>query len=134
MLSPASVNFPLHMNFNLKQLPDRTAKPRKTGLTMVMDKGLSLNGARDMIENAGSLTDLVKLGFGTAVITGKLREKLDLYRMAGIPTYFGGTLLEAFIVRGQFDDYLKILDEYQMKFCEVSDGCLEMDHDEKCRY
>ena len=28
------------MNFNLSNIPDRNQKPRTSGLTMVMDKGL----------------------------------------------------------------------------------------------
>jgi phosphosulfolactate synthase len=51
-----------------------------------------------------------------------------------VPVYFGGTLFEAFIVRDQFDDYRKILDKYEMEFCEVSDGSIELDHEKKCEY
>jgi len=90
------------MNFNLSQMPDRLAKPRKEGITMVMDKGLTLEEAKNFIENAVPHVDIVKLGFGTAYVTPKLREKIDLYQSAGIPVYFGGTLMEAFLIRNQF--------------------------------
>jgi phosphosulfolactate synthase len=122
------------MNYQLNNLPERTAKPRNSGITMVMDKGLSLRQAEDFIEVAGAHTDIVKLGWATSFVTPNLDKKLDLYREAGIPVYFGGTLFEAFIVRGQFDDYCRILDKYKMEYAEVSDGSIEIEHDIKCEY
>lgn len=122
------------MNIKLTQLPERTAKPRQNGLTMVMDKGLSVREAEDFLSTSAEHTDVVKLGWATSYFFPQLREKLDIYRQAGIPTYFGGTLFEAFIIRGQFEDYLRLLDEYSMEYVEVSDGSIEIPHDEKCAY
>lgn len=122
------------MNYKLNNIPDRTVKPRQNGLTMVMDKGLSLRQVEDFIEVAGAYTDIVKLGWTTSFITPKLKEKLKIYRDAGIPVYFGGTLFEAFIVRNQFDDYRRVLEEFDMRFAEVSDGSIEIDHGKKCEY
>ena len=102
------------MNYPLLNVPERPAKPRQKGLTMVMDKGLSLRQVEDFIEVAGVHTDIVKLGWATSHVTPNLKEKLALYRSAGIPTYFGGTLFEAFIIRDQFSDYQRILDQYGM--------------------
>ncbi|MFY0689770.1 MAG: phosphosulfolactate synthase [Cyclobacteriaceae bacterium] len=122
------------MNYHLNNLPERTTKPRNTGFTMVMDKGLSLRQVEDLIETSESLIDIVKLGWATSFVTGKLAEKIELYREAGIPVYLGGTLFEAFIVRDQLDDYRKVLDKYKLEYCEVSDGSIEMSHDVKCEY
>lgn len=122
------------MNYQMNNLPQRTTKPRSNGMTMVMDKGLSLRQAEDFIEVAGEHTDIVKLGWATSFVTPKLQEKLDIYRSAGIPVYFGGTLFEAFIVRDQFDDYRRLLDKYQLEHAEVSDGSIEIPHDIKCNY
>lgn len=122
------------MNFNLPYIPDRTSKPRQKGLTMVMDKGLSIREAEDLIEMSGAHLDIVKLGFGTAYATPKLKEKLKVYKDAGIPVYFGGTLLEAYIIRNRFDEYRKVLDEYDLQHAEVSDGSIELEHDTKCEY
>jgi phosphosulfolactate synthase len=122
------------MNYFLKEIPERTAKPRQVGLTMAMDKGMSTREAEDFLSVAGDYTDLIKLGWGTSFVTPNLKEKILLYQKAGIPVYFGGTLFEAFVIRGQFDDYRKLLDTYKMKFVEVSDGSLEMEHDVKCEY
>jgi phosphosulfolactate synthase len=122
------------MNYQINDLPERRVKPRKSGLTMVMDKGLSLRQAEDLIETGGPYTDMVKLGWATSMVTPKLEDKLSLYRNAGIPVYFGGTLFEAMIVRGQFNDYCRILDRYKLDYAEVSDGSISIEHDIKCEY
>jgi len=122
------------MNYPLLNVPERPEKPRQKGYTMVMDKGLSLRQVEDFIEVAGVYTDIVKLGWATSHVTPNLKEKLALYKSAGIPTYFGGTLFEAFIIRNQFEDYQRILDQYGMEYAEVSDGSIEIEHDLKCGY
>jgi phosphosulfolactate synthase len=122
------------MNFEISKLPERDAKPRNAGLTMVMDKGLSLREVEDFLSVSGEYTDLLKLGFGTSYVTPRLKEKIELYHSANIPVYFGGTLFEAFVVRNQFDDYLRLLEKYKITHCEVSDGSMEIDQDEKCNY
>jgi len=121
-------------NFKLKQIPERTPKPRTAGITMVMDKGLSINEAENFIDVNGEYVDLVKLGFGTSMVTPRLEEKINLYHAANMGVYFGGTLFEAFIVRNQFDDYLKIIDTYKLQYVEVSDGSIEMPHEVKLEY
>ncbi len=122
------------MNYFLDQIPERTQKPRQVGVTMAMDKGLSLREAEDFVSVCGEYVDVVKLGWGTSFVTPNLKEKIRIYREAGIPVYFGGTLFEAFIVRGKFDDYLKVLDKYELEYAEVSDGSIELDHDIKCDF
>lgn len=122
------------MNYLLKNIPERTTKPRQYGYTMAMDKGLSLREVEDFLEVSGNHVDIVKLGWATSFVTPLLKEKLKIYKDAGIPTYFGGTLFEAFIIRDQFDDYRKVLDKYGMTFAEVSDGSIELDEDIKCEY
>lgn len=122
------------MNYELKDIPERPAKPRDVGFTMAMDKGLSLREVEDFIDSSGEYTDIVKLGWATSYVTTNLKDKLALYKEAGIPTYFGGTLFEAFVIRDQFEDYRKLLDKYDMPFAEVSDGSIELPHDLKCEY
>ncbi|HKR06025.1 MAG TPA: phosphosulfolactate synthase, partial [Bacteroidia bacterium] len=55
-----------------------------------------------------------------------------VYRSCGIPVYFGGTLLEAFIIRNKFDDYIRLLEKYKMTHAEISDGSITLPHPEKC--
>lgn len=120
------------MNYHLTQIPDRTTKPRDIGFTMVMDKGLSIREAEDMLSISGDYIDIVKLGWATSFVTKNLKEKLAVYKKANVPVYLGGTLFEAFLVRGQLDDYRKVLDEFGLEYAEVSDGSIELDHGKKC--
>ena len=99
-----------------------------------MDKGLSLREAEDMIESSGDFIDIVKLGWATSYVTSQLDQKIKLYQNAGIPCYLGGTLFEAFVIRDQFDDFMRVVDKYNLEHVEVSDGSITMDHDEKCDY
>jgi phosphosulfolactate synthase len=122
------------MNVNLPHLPERPDKPRKTGLTMVMDKGLGIKQAEQFIEASGDLVDIVKLGFGTSVVSKNTEAKIKLYKEAGFRVYLGGTLFEAFVVRGMFEDYIRFVNKLKLDHCEVSDGSVNMDHDEKCEY
>jgi len=122
------------MNFNLTQIPERNKKPREHGITMVMDKGLSINEVHNFLSVCGPHIDIVKLGFGTAYVTPNLREKIKIYQDAGIPLYFGGTLFEAFLIRNQFDDYVAMLQDYNIQHIEVSDGSITIPHAEKCGY
>lgn len=122
------------MNYNINLLPERTIKPRESGITMAMDRGLSLREAEDFMSVASHYVDVVKLGWATSYVTPNLKEKIKLYQAAGVPVYFGGTLLEAFIIRKQFDEYLRILDEFNLDHAEVSDGSITLPHEEKCEY
>lgn len=122
------------MNFELPFIPERSVRPRQHGLTMVMDKGMSLREVEDFLSANADQTDLVKLGFGTSYVTKHLQDKIDLYHQADMKVYFGGTLFEAFVVRGLFDDYRKLIDKYKLQTVEVSDGSLNLPHDEKLRY
>jgi phosphosulfolactate synthase len=122
------------MNFNLSQMPDRNSKPRTNGITMVMDKGLSIPEVHNFLSVSGPHVDIVKLGFGTSFVTPNLREKIEVYQSYNIPIYFGGTLFEAFLVRNQFNDYIEVCKDYGIKYMEVSDGSITIPHAEKCGY
>lgn len=122
------------MNYSLTHIPTRTEKVREDGVTMVMDKGLSMRQAEDMIDSCGHLVDIVKLGFGTSFITPKLKEKIKFYQKADVKVYLGGTLFEAFVARGQFKDYRKLLGKLGLDTAEVSDGSITMTTKEKCGF
>jgi phosphosulfolactate synthase len=124
----------MYNNFSLTKVPERTTKPRNAGITMVMDKGMSVRDVENLIEVSGNYIDIVKLGWATSYVTPNLSKKLEVYKAAGIPVYLGGTLLEAFIIRDRFEDYLRVLDKYKIQHAEVSDGSIELEHDKKCEY
>ncbi|MEM7106983.1 MAG: phosphosulfolactate synthase [Bacteroidota bacterium] len=122
------------MNYTLNNIPERTKKPRQYGFTMAMDKGLSIREVEDFLSISSDHIDIVKFGWATSYVTPNLNDKIQIYRDAGIPVYFGGTLFESFIVRDQFNDYRKVLDKYKLEFAEVSDGSIELPHEKKCDY
>ncbi len=99
-----------------------------------MDKGLSIREVEDMLSISQPYIDIVKLGWATSFVTPNLDAKLDVYRSANVPFYFGGTLFEAFVVRNQFEDFRRLIDKYKMQYAEVSDGSMEMPQDQKCEY
>jgi phosphosulfolactate synthase len=120
------------MNFNLDHLPKREEKPRSTGLTMMMDKGLSIKQAESFIETCAPYTDIIKLGFGTSLLTPNNAQKVKLYHEANLKVYVGGTLFEAFLARNKFDEYQKYIDSLGIQCAEVSDGSIVIPHDIKC--
>lgn len=115
-------------------LPERPVKPRNSGITMVMDKGLSIREAEDFMSVGSEYTDLVKLGFGTSLITPGFEKKIQIYKQAGAAPYFGGTLFEAFIVRNMFKEFVDFLDRNEIDLVEVSDGSYDIDHNQKLEY
>ncbi len=116
---------------DLLDLPDRSDKPRQQGLTHVLDRGLSLAEVDGLAEVAGDYVDLVKLGWGTAVATGNLKPKLERYRHHEIPVVLGGTLTELAIAQNRLDQLIEWLRELELSYLEISDGTIELRHDDK---
>ena len=77
---------------------------------------------------------MVKLAYGTAIVTPTIREKIKLYQSYNLPVYFGGILFEAFVIRNQFKDYRKLMDDFNISYLEVSDGAINISHEQKCNY
>ncbi len=117
--------------FEFLTLPERTTKPRESGLTHVLDKGYSLEQVRQFLEVSSDYVDIVKLGWGTAVVTPNVREKISLYQSFGIPVCFGGTFFEVCLRQGKFDEYLALVDECGMDCIEISDGTVAMEEEDK---
>lgn len=112
------------MAFKLNHLPTRTEKPRDKGMTLVLDKGLSVRQVEDICESSSGYIDIVKLGWGTSYVTQNLEDKLAIYANANIPVYFGGTLFEAYVLRDQLDAYMGLLDRFNIEHAEVSNGTI----------
>jgi phosphosulfolactate synthase len=122
------------MNYNLPFIPGRPPKTRNSGLTMVMDKGLSIRETENLISSSGEYIDFIKFGFGTCLITNSLEDKIKLYSEANIRPYFGGTLFEMFIVRSLFKEFRSFVDKFKLNLIEVSDGSIALPHEEKLKY
>ena len=119
------------MNFKLPFIPERPSKPRTRGLTMVMDKGLSVREAEDFMSVGSEYTDYVKLGFGTSIITPDLKKKIKVYKKAGVIPYFGGTLFEVFLIRNMIEEFVRYIQEYEITMIEISDGSYDIEHSRK---
>jgi phosphosulfolactate synthase len=122
------------MNQTALHLPDRAAKPRRTGLTMVIDGGVPLWQFTDLVSSAAEYIDFVKFGWGTAVVTNGLDAKIDVLNSNEIGHYFGGTLFEKYVLQGRFDDFRKYCQEHSCQHVEVSNGTIPMSNSEKASY
>ncbi|MCR2803123.1 phosphosulfolactate synthase [Paenibacillus soyae] len=99
------------------------------GKTMVIDKGMGIHSFTDFVQVAGPYVDIIKIGFGTAVLYRPevLRKKLELAASSGIITMPGGTLLEAAVQQGTVHSFLETISALGFTGIEVSDGTIEMD-------
>jgi phosphosulfolactate synthase len=112
-------------------LPERTAKPRDSGITHALDKGYSLEQVRQFMSVSRDYVDIVKLGWGTAVVTPDLKEKIALYQSYGVPVCFGGTLFEVCLRQGKLEEYVRAVKECGLDCIELSDGTVTMDEEDK---
>jgi phosphosulfolactate synthase len=112
-------------------LPPRPPKPRQTGLTHVIDKGLNLREIEGMFDTAGDYVDVVKLGWGTSYVTRNLEKKIALYRYFDTPVVCGGTLFEAVVARDKVDPYKRWLVEHRFSHVEISDGAVDIPRERK---
>ena len=119
------------MDADFLELPSRSVKPRQQGITHVLDRGLSIAEVDGLIEVAGDFADLVKLGWGTAVATGNLGEKLARYREHGIPVVLGGSLTELAIAQDRLEALIAWVHELGLQHFEISDGTIALQHDRK---
>ena len=119
------------MNADFLNLPSRSAKPRDNGITHVLDRGLSVAEVDGLVEVAGSMIDLVKLGWGTALATGNLEPKLTRYREHEIPVVLGGSLTELAIAQGRLESLVEWVKRLGLRYFEISDGTIALEHERK---
>jgi len=109
---------------------DRSTKPRSTGLTMVIDKGMGIHRLEDLIRSSSDYIDIIKLTFGTSAFYDKefLREKNTIITSADIDVMPGGTFLEIAIWQKELEAYLNRAKELGFSAIEISDGTIDIDH------
>ena len=122
------------MNPTALTLPPRAAKPRRTGLTMMIDGGIPAAHFADIVSSAAEYIDFVKFGWGTAVVTSNLQAKIDVLRDCEVGYYVGGTLFEKYVLQGRFEDFRKFCLEIGCQHVEVSNGTIELSNSEKASY
>jgi len=109
------------------KLPERNNKPRKSGITEIMDVGTPTGLLRDYLNDFNAYIDFIKFGIGSAIITPNLREKIKLAKEYNVDVWFGGTLFEKFYSQNQLNAYIDFLHEQQVSWVEVSSGTLDQD-------
>ncbi len=117
--------------FDFLTLPERTSKPRESGLTHVLDKGYSLDQVRQLVEVAEHYIDIVKLGWGTAAVTPNVKEKIRLYHSFGLPVCFGGTFFEVCLRQNKLEEFVALVRECEMTCIEISDGTIDIAEEDK---
>jgi phosphosulfolactate synthase len=114
------------MNANPLSMPRRSVKPRQEGLTVVIDNGIPVGVFEDAIASAAYGIDLVKFGWGTALVTPRLEEKMACLKQHGIGYFFGGTLFEKFVAQDLVEDYFELCQRYGCGYVEISDGTIHL--------
>src|SRR5262252_7264997 len=114
-------------------LPARAAKPRARGITHVLDRGLPLAQAADLLGANGPYVDVWKLGWGISYLDPNLAAKLDLLATHRVLASPGGTLLEIAWAQGRAAEFLDWARACGFPCVEVSAGTVPMDTDSKAR-
>ncbi len=112
---------------------DRTFKPRKNGITMMLDKGMGLNAVEDLMEVSGEYIDLAKLGWGTSALHKRelIKEKNELYFSYDVNPYPGGTLFELAFMKDMLSEFLDEADKLGFKAIEISDGSTNISNEDR---
>ena len=119
--------------FSSISLPDRTEKPRTEGLTMLLDKRLSLNELNDLLNVAGNYIDIAKFGWGTSRVFPQevVKQKIELLTNNQILVGPGGTLFEVAFAQNKIDEFLNDARELRFTYIEISDGTVKIPHETK---
>jgi phosphosulfolactate synthase len=129
--SPPAAGGPNGRAAGFLAVPERSAKPRERGITHVIDRGLSIAQVDGLMETVGAYVDIVKLGWGTALVTANLQPKLARYAAHGVPVVLGGTLTEIAIRQGRVEGLVAWLRELGLGHVEISDGTIALDPEVK---
>jgi phosphosulfolactate synthase len=112
-------------------VPERTGKPRRHGITHVLDKGMPVSECEALLQVSSPYIDIWKLGWGTAYLDPGVEEKLALLNQHGVLACTGGTLLEVAWQQGVVDQYLDWADAAGFPCVEVSCGAVNMSEAQK---
>ena len=105
----------------------RQGKPRLGGLTQVIDRGIDLQRLNSILHDHGPLIDVIKFGWGTALVTPCMPAKIEACRSNAIEPVLGGTLFEYCFLTNQYDSFLRHLDVFQLESVEISNGADAID-------
>ncbi len=111
----------------------RAEKPRKTGITMVLDKGLGLETAASLMDISGEYVDYLKFGWGTSIVHEQdiIKSKVEMYKDHDIPPYTGGTLFELAYNADKLEEFFAEAHNLGFPAVEISDGSVSIPHEDK---
>lgn len=115
------------------QLPVRSRKPRRCGLTSIIDNGVSVGQLQHLLADFHPYLDIAKFGTGTAFATPALHRKVALYRTHSVEPYFGGTLFEKFFHQGKIPAFRRLLRDFGIGMVEISNGTVDIPLAERLR-
>jgi phosphosulfolactate synthase len=104
------------------KLPARSAKPRASGITHVLDSGLTPEGTRAFLGQAAGLVDIVKVGWGIGYVDPELGTRVRLCAGYGCPVCLGGTLLEVAALQDRVGELRDWALSLGITHVEVSNG------------
>jgi phosphosulfolactate synthase len=121
------------MNASELMLPPRSAKPRKKGLTILIDNGVPTRYFEDVVESASQYVDLVKFGWGTSIVSDHLERKIATLQRLGVDYFFGGTLFEKFYSQRKLAGFVAYCQRFGCRFIEISNGTIQLANADKAR-
>ena len=113
------------------QFPQRVSKPRAIGITSIHDVSLTVGELKNILNDHACFVDFAKFGVGSAYVTPRLDEKIEIYKKYGVEPYFGGTLFEKFYAHNKLDAYLRYLHEYGISIIEISTGIVDIEFERR---
>lgn len=114
----------------------RLVKPRSSGITMVIDKGLGLRETRDLLEMAADHIDFLKIAFGSSALypSQLMKEKIALAKAYNVEVYPGGTLFEIAVFQKCTKEFFERARELGFTYVEVSEGTIDLSPKDRKEY
>lgn len=116
------------------QLPARENKPRKRGMSILIDNGVSTQRFLDVVNSHRELIDLVKFGWCTSLVTKDIGKKIDCLLSNGVDFFFGGTLFEKALQQKKLDSLYTYFKQWRCRYVEISNGTLNLSNRDKAKY
>jgi phosphosulfolactate synthase len=108
-------------------LPARQEKPRRRGITHVLDKGIATPGLEAIMAETGELVDVLKVGWGIGYADPMMKQRVALCNAAGVLVCLGGTLLEVCAAQGRVGELRRWAAGIGVDAIEVSNGLQAME-------
>lgn len=122
-----------HTAFPGIPLPERSAKPRAQGITMMIEWGLPLGAQADTLNLSGEIIDIAKIAVGISGLLPQsvLAAKIDLYRQHAVEPFPGGMFLEYAFAKGAADAFFRGCASVGYRYVEVSDNAIPLSRKDK---